>query len=120
MRWMVQPASRSRCAVIFPRLRSKKNSGGETEDILDDVDRQAVLVCNRGELLPHAPQCHQVFDLDLGVCQDRGTPPEAGIDDDVRRLGEVAKVESLGVAIRVPLDVAQVLAKHLRKGMLAV
>ncbi len=59
------PADRSLEAVILPRLRSGKNSGRSAEDILDDVDSQAVLVGGRREPLAVSPECHEVLDLDL-------------------------------------------------------
>jgi hypothetical protein len=49
-------ASRSRLAGVLPRPRSRKNPGGPTEDILDDVDGEVVLVGDPRDASTLAPE----------------------------------------------------------------
>lgn len=51
----------------LPRLRSKKNSGRLAEDILDDVNGQAVLLGDGADPLAGTPEAHDVRHAHLGV-----------------------------------------------------
>jgi hypothetical protein len=91
MRCTMCPPSRNRCAEIFPRLRSEKNSGGLSEDILNDGLGQVVLFGNLLDGLGGAPQRDNVLDLHLVLGEHRGAPVETWVDKDlsgVRVLGQ--------------------------------
>ena len=67
----------------LPRLRSKKNSSGLSEDVLDDVLGKAVLLGDGSDRLARAPERDDVLDLHLVPGQHGGAPAESGVDDDL-------------------------------------
>ena len=99
----------------LPRLRSRKSSGRSAEDILDDVDGQAVLVGDRRQALTVSPERHEVLDFDLRPAEHGRTPPESRVDDHVGRGREVVPVESRGVAVSVPVDALEVVLEDVAR-----
>src|SRR5689334_4962700 len=120
MRWMTYPEGLSLLAEVFPRLRSRKNSSGLSEDILDDGLGQVVLLGDCPDGFACAPECDDVLDFDLVGGKYRRAPAEAGVDDDFGAGGVLGQPESDRGTGVVPVDVPQVVLEDVLDGVLVI
>src|SRR5262249_46651745 len=116
----VHPSSSSLAAVLRPRERSTKNSGGNAADRFGGVTRQPVLVCYGLQRLPRPPEPHDSVDRHLGRLDNGRTPAKSGIDDDWSDVRILSQSQPGRTLIDVPRDVPQPMIDNLANWPLAV